>query len=230
MKNVFVIYYKMLLFHRFLHVYKPLLVMRLNMIKYAKISVTIITIVAIVITIPQMAVYQPIQKENGHFEVIFNRMVFGTDQDDFHQIKNVIDIAIFNVLPLYFIIIPINTAIIILLATRQKDLKMNTDKTKKKEDKSTVMLVTVAVVFTILNMPTVVEVWMYVTDNTSFSTLMRFLGYTGRTCAAVNCSVNVMIYFLIGSAFRKKLVNLLYRGRDAASSTVSETSVTTMNK
>ena len=190
-------------FCRFLHVYKPLVVMRLNMYRYAKYALLSMTMTGVGISLPSRVTRSLLMDESGLWRLNFKK----ENPDEFYTNVMRMDITLFAIVPL-LIIIPINTTTVILLAMRRQN-KLS-ESSSKKSDGSTVMLLSVVLFFTILIMPRAFYVVTICIGRQLPPLIEEYVIDVGTICSNANQSVNFVIYFVVGPSFRKKIKALLY--------------------
>ena len=195
-------------FYRFLLIYKPLLTMRINMVRYAKITFVLVTIVGLIISTPRMIFFQPeLNTETGEWEMVYILHDGNPSESRNNSIMDAVIIVMFQVIPLFMMTIPVNTVNIFLLSMRRKE-KVSKNSTTK-SDSSTIMLVSVVVVFTFLKIPNCIVVMASATNAHLDPTFRWYTGELGRMTSVINSSVNFVIYFMVGPTFRRQLKLLL---------------------
>ena len=161
------------------------------MLRRAQQAVIITFVAAFVVTLPKILFFSYVLRYNA------DGLPFTTVIHEIKSRSNVMrwsDIVLFAVLPLLGVIIPLNTAIVVML----KRTSMS------KNDRSTRMIVAVVTAFVVLKLPMTVSVllavWKVMPPHITI--IYRPLA---RDLTIINSAVNFIIYFAAGKEFRRHL-------------------------
>lgn len=206
-------------FSRFLHLCKPMQCKKMNTRKNAKMAVTGMCVFLLAASLPGICEFyaQWIETENGTIKVVEKRRLYA-ESPTYDLGYNVIFFTlIYDVIPMFFIIIPFNIAVLKALrrmGTRENSTRLGRTDTGKigrrnRNKNSTVLILSMVLVFILLRLPgsfgSMIEpLRMIQSDFMAGFNRYKLVDVT-NFLLDLNSAVNFVIYISVGKSFRETL-------------------------
>jgi hypothetical protein len=182
----------------------------MNTLKYSKISFWVLSISTVIVTLPHFCEHY-FQADSDRGRLILQAEIRSYVSTDAYNIgyRIIFKTLVFDVVPIFLIIIPFNGAVLKTLKNRQE----NPLSSKQKAAGSTLIIVSMITVFIILKLPGAIGQILFAvhelrSKTTKFGDWFGILQQVANPLILLNSAINFLIYFSMGREFRKDFFEL----------------------